>query len=100
MRIFVLLCALHFSLFAQPPAVSPDSKPVITITKDGGLFINQNPVSVSALVGTIRGQGSTSAVYIRADKETTWQAIAPVLSELDAAKPTIPMKFIFAKVDR
>ena len=61
--------------------------PVVNITKDGTLYLNEKPVNFNELPSEIqrRFRGATS-VYLRADKETVWEPIAQVMSELGAAK--------------
>jgi biopolymer transport protein ExbD len=61
--------------------------PVVNITKDGNLYLNEKEVDINDLPSEIqrRFRGAT-AVYLRADKETVWEPIAQVMSELGAAK--------------
>jgi biopolymer transport protein ExbD len=61
--------------------------PVVNITKDGTLYLNEKPVDINVLPAEIaeRFPGAT-AVYLRADKETVWEPIAQVMSELATAK--------------
>ncbi|HLY18726.1 MAG TPA: biopolymer transporter ExbD [Bryobacteraceae bacterium] len=61
--------------------------PVVNITKDGTLYLNEKEVNIHELDAEIgrRFHGAT-AVYLRADKETIWEPIAEVMSELGAAK--------------
>jgi biopolymer transport protein ExbD len=61
--------------------------PVVNITKDGTLYLNDKEVNINALPAEIarRFSGAT-AVYLRADKETVWEPIATVMAELSAAK--------------
>jgi len=61
--------------------------PVVNITKDGTLYLNEKEVNINDLPAEIarRFRGATQ-VYLRADKETVWEPIAQVMSELGAAK--------------
>ncbi len=70
-------------------AVADSAKelPVVNITKDGTLYLNEKETDIHLLASEIqrRFQGAT-AVYLRADKETVWEPIAQVMSELGQAK--------------
>ncbi|HVN06584.1 MAG TPA: biopolymer transporter ExbD [Bryobacteraceae bacterium] len=61
--------------------------PVVNITKDGTLYLNDKEADINELAAAIHGRypGAT-AVYLRADKETVWGPIAQVMAELNAAK--------------
>ncbi len=61
--------------------------PVVNITKDGTLYLNDKEVNIHELPEAIqrRFPGAT-AVYLRADKETIWEPIAEVMSDMAAAK--------------
>lgn len=65
--------------------------PVINITRDGDLHLNEKPVNINALGSILQSQFRGQAVYVRADKGTPWDPIAHVLSELSAAKITVNM---------
>jgi len=61
--------------------------PVVNITKDGTLYLNDQEVNINDLAAEIaRRFSGAKAVYLRADKETVWEPIAQVMSELGAAK--------------
>ena len=66
---------------------SPKELPVVNITKDGGLYLNEKECNINLLIPQIaqRFPGATE-VYLRADKETVWGPIAQVMSELGKAK--------------
>ena len=93
MRTLVLVCALSLSLLAQPSPIPGSNTPIVTITKEGGLFLNEKPLNITELVAKIRRLGSADGVYVRADKGTTWEVIVQVLAELHGAQPPIPVKF-------
>ncbi|MGD0360053.1 MAG: biopolymer transporter ExbD [Bryobacteraceae bacterium] len=91
--IFMLTAhVMEFGIQVDVPktrAVQDSAKdlPVVNITKDGTLYLNDKPVDINALPGEIaRRYSGATAVYLRADKETVWEPIALVMSELGAAK--------------
>jgi len=65
--------------------------PVINITRDGDLFLNEKPMNINQLGTTLQTRYRGQAVYVRADKGTPWDPIAHVLSELREAKITVNM---------
>jgi biopolymer transport protein ExbD len=61
--------------------------PVVNITKDGTLYLNEKETNINDLPAEIaRRFTGASEVYLRADKETVWEPIAQVMSELAEAK--------------
>jgi biopolymer transport protein ExbD len=61
--------------------------PVVQVTKDGNLYLGNKEVNINRLANEIHAQyPGQQAVYLRADKDTPWQPIASVLSELGNAK--------------
>jgi biopolymer transport protein ExbD len=61
--------------------------PVVNITRSGALYLNDKEVNIYQLPEEIRKRfGSPEAVYLRADKNTIWEPIAQVMSELGDAK--------------
>ena len=91
--IFMLTAhVMEFGIQVDVPktrAVADSAKelPVVNITKDGTLYLNEKEVNINDLPAEIarRFRGATQ-VYLRADKETVWEPIAQVMSELGAAK--------------
>lgn len=91
--IFMLTAgAMEFGLEIEVPKVnqvrnSADELPVISITKSGELYLNEQAVNINALPEEIakRFPGQTG-VYVRADKGTVWDPIAQVVSALGEAK--------------
>jgi biopolymer transport protein ExbD len=91
--IFMLTAhVMEFGIQVDVPktrAVQDSAKelPVVNITKDGTLYLNDKEVNINELPAEIarRFSGAT-AVYLRADKETVWEPIAQVMGELGAAK--------------
>jgi len=90
--IFMLTAhVLEFGIEVDVPKVrsvkeSPQDMPVVTITKDGVIKLNTDDVNINDLATVIRQKyGKAKGVYVRADKETIWDPIAQVTSELGAA---------------
>jgi len=66
---------------------SAEELPVVNLTKDGRLYLNDKPVNINELGGAVvtrfgRGKGA----YVRADKETPWETVAAVMNELSFSK--------------
>jgi biopolymer transport protein ExbD len=61
--------------------------PVISIQKDGTIFLNEKPVNYNELKQAIQQRFGKSAkgVYVRADKDTIWDPIAQVTAALGDA---------------
>ena len=91
--IFMLTAhVMEFGLEVQVPTVKQtstkvDDLPVVTLTRDGASYLNDTPVNINLLGQEIRRRfGSPKAVYLRADKGTTWDPMAQVISALTEAK--------------
>lgn len=91
--IFMLTAhVMEFGLEVQVPKTktvrdSAEELPVITITKTGELYLGEKPVNIHDLGATLHERyPSRNAAYIRADRETIWDPIAQVISELGQAK--------------
>jgi biopolymer transport protein ExbD len=92
--IFMLTAhVMEFGLEVEVPKVkqtrddTTKDLPIVTITRDGESYLNEKPVNIKLLGEEIRKQyGSAKSVYLRADKGTTWDPIAQVISELGQAK--------------
>jgi biopolymer transport protein ExbD len=88
---------MEFGLEIDVPTVtvkreSAQELPVITILKDGQLFLGENPVNVNQLAAEVkRRYANQKAVYVRADKQTNWDPIAQVVSQLGEAKLGVNM---------
>ena len=69
---------------------------VVNVTKDARLYLNDTMVNINDLVPQAeRRFGRMSrAVYLRADKETPWDDVAQVISELGAARPPIAVNVV------
>ena len=91
--IFMLTAhVMEFGLEVEVPKVkqtrdTAEELPVVTVTRDGELYLNEKPANINALAGEIRQRFPQSkGVYVRADKTTQWETIAQVISELGMAK--------------
>jgi len=89
--IFMLTAhVMEFGLEVDVPKVRGVTKesnqdlPVISILKDGELYLNEKPVNnIHFLKQEIQQRfGKSRAVYVKADKETIWEIIAQVVAEL------------------
>jgi len=68
-------------------ATSTKDLPIVSLSKSGDLFLGKDPVRLPELANTIRIKypGQT-AVYVKADREATWELGVNVMSVLGAAK--------------
>jgi biopolymer transport protein ExbD len=90
--IFMLTAhVMEFGLQVDVPKVravkeSAQDLPVVTILKDGNIYLNEKEININDLKAEIpRRFGSGKAVYVKADKQTIWEPIAQVTAELGAA---------------
>jgi biopolymer transport protein ExbD/biopolymer transport protein TolR len=67
--------------------------PVITITKNGLMMLNDKDININEIGPAVRKQfgADVKAVYVRADKDTIWDPIAQVVSALDQEKIGVRM---------
>ncbi len=91
--IFMLTAhVMEFGIEVDVPQVkyvkdTAQQMPVITIDKTGDSTLNGAKVNINDAVAVIRRQfPAAKGVYVRADKETTWDPIAQVLAELGEGK--------------
>ncbi|MGD0199123.1 MAG: biopolymer transporter ExbD [Bryobacteraceae bacterium] len=91
--IFMLTAqVMEFGMEVDVPRVnqikdSTQELPVITITKNGWLYLNENEVNINSLASAIeRRFGRVNAVYVRADKDAIWDVVAQVIAALGEAK--------------
>jgi biopolymer transport protein ExbD len=88
---------MEFGIEVDVPQVkttrdSTKELPVVTITKDGELYLNEKSVNINELAEiVVKRFGKGQPVYVRADKETTFDPIAQVLSALGEAKIGVNM---------
>lgn len=61
--------------------------PVVNLTKDGKLYLNDTPMNINELAGALEKRfGRGRGAYVRADKETPWEDVAQVMNQLSFAK--------------
>lgn len=88
---------MEFGLDIQVPQVrrvqnTAQDLPVVSITKNGTSYLNEKPVNINLLADAVRQRfHNATAVYIRADKEATWDVIAQIIAELGEAKFEVKM---------
>src|SRR5260370_19324531 len=74
-------------------AAYAQSTPVVSITKEGGLYLNEKPVNIGVLASEIRRNfPMASEIYFRPGKQASFDALTHVLSVLRAAEPPISVK--------
>ena len=95
---------MEFGLDIQVPQVrrvqnTAQDLPVVSITKSGESFLNDKATNINLLAPAIRQRfHNSTAVYVRADKETPWDSIAQVIAELGEAK--FEVKMVTAPIDQ
>jgi biopolymer transport protein ExbD len=69
---------------------SPKELPVVTITKAGEIFLGKDPANINSLVADVESKypGQT-AVYLKGDRETSWDIAVNVMSVLGTAKLSV-----------
>jgi biopolymer transport protein ExbD len=69
---------------AQAKAVSDrkDVPIIITLTSEGGLFVNDKPVADGELPSTLLAESRESAVLVRADKVTLLEKFVALVDEI------------------
>jgi biopolymer transport protein ExbD len=91
---------MEFGIEVDVPKVrnvkdSAQELPVVNVTKDGTLYLNDKPVNINLLPAEVEKRfGKGRAVYLRADKDVPWDNVAQVMSELGFAKPPIPVNVV------
>lgn len=96
--IFMLTAhVMEFGLEVDVPKVkqvrqSAEDLPVVTITREGEMQLNEKPVNINELGDAIKQRfPGQKAVYVRTDKATPWDPIAQVVSQLGEAKLDVRM---------
>src|ERR1022692_4443001 len=91
--IFMLTAhVMEFGMEVNVPEVkqvkdSAEDLPVVSVTRDGKLFLNEKPVNINQHSDEIAKRFKNQKfVYVRADKATTFDPIAQVISTLNDAK--------------
>jgi len=94
--IFMLTAhVMEFGLEVEVPKVKPVKEniqdlPVVTITRDGASYLNDKQVNINVLSQEIRKRyHNASAVYVRADRLTTFDPIAQIIATLGEAKLSV-----------
>lgn len=88
---------MEFGLDIKVPQVSQTKStnqdlPVVSITKTGESYLGDKPININVLSDSVhRRYRNAKAVYVRADKETPWEPIAQVVSELGQARYEVKM---------
>ena len=80
------LSGLYGSGHNGPSLSSAQELPVVSLTKNGTLYLNRGMVRIGDLGKLIRQKfgSKVKAVYLRADKDTAFEPIAQVLAVLEA----------------
>lgn len=91
--IFMLTAhVMEFGLEVEVPKVntskeSVEELPMVTISKDGELYLADKPVNINAIGDAVKQKyPNAKGVYLRADKGTVWDPIAQVINALGNAK--------------
>ncbi len=96
--IFMLTAhVMEFGLEVDVPKVkqvrsSAKELPVVTVTKDGEIQLNEKQVNFNLLGDEVRRRfPNETAVYVRADKGAVWEVLAQVVGELGEQKLQVQM---------
>lgn len=91
--IFMLTAhVMEFGLEVEVPKVTQvretaEELPVVTLNRNGEVYLAEKPVNINVLGEQIRARYPTQkGVYVRADKNTVYDAVAQVVSALGEAK--------------
>ncbi len=75
-----------------------ENLPVVTISKNGEVFLSDKPTNINELGDRIRQKfPNTKSAFLRADSQTVYDPIAQVVSALSEAK--IDVKLVTQPVD-
>jgi len=85
---------MEFGIQVEVPKVKQVSDsakvlPVVNVTRDGELYLNDKPVNINDLGSILKAKYHDQSAYLRADKGATWDPIAKVMSALKDAKITV-----------
>ena len=85
---------MEFGIQVEVPKVkqvsdSAKDLPVVNVTRDGELYLNDKPVNINDLGSILKAKYHDQSAYLRADKGATWDPIAKVMSALNEAKITV-----------
>ena len=91
--IFMLTAhVMEFGLEVEVPRVrtvknTAEELPVVTVTKEGEVYLNENAVNINDLVTQVKERfPGQAAVYVRADKNVIYEPLAHVISALGVGK--------------
>jgi len=91
--IFMLTAhVMEFGLEVDVPKVrqvrdTAEELPVVTVTREGELYLNDKPANVNTLGQDVRQRfRNHQSVYVRADKGAIWDVVAQVISALGEAR--------------
>jgi biopolymer transport protein ExbD len=76
----------------QTKAVTSSTKdlPVVVVDSKGEVYLGRDPVKIVDLVSVIHTKyPAQNAVYVRADKQATWDVMSQVTTELGIGKFTL-----------
>jgi biopolymer transport protein ExbD/biopolymer transport protein TolR len=66
---------------------SPDELPVVSLTRNGDVYLGEKMININLLGETIRkNYPKSKAAFVRADKDTVYDPIAQVISTLNQEK--------------
>src|SRR5438270_3092740 len=66
----------------QTTKETKEDLPIVSIDKNGVYTLNGKPVNIHDIVNVIHQKFTKKAVYVRADKDTIWDVVAQMTSEL------------------
>jgi biopolymer transport protein ExbD len=96
--IFMLTAhVMDFGLEVEVPKVkstreSTKELPVVSLSATGEVHLNDKVVNINALGDDLRQRfPKQTAVYVRADKETRWDALAQIVDQLGREKFSVNM---------
>jgi biopolymer transport protein ExbD len=92
--IFMLTAqVMEFGLEIDVPKVkqertSAQELPVLSMTERGNLYLNDKEININDILPEVRKQfgSDAKAVYVKADKNVTWDVLAQLVSAVNEAK--------------
>jgi biopolymer transport protein ExbD len=97
--IFMLTASvMEFGLEVEVPEVkqsrttADEVAAVLAITRGGELYLNDRPININTIGDAVRERfPDTKDVFLRADRNTTYEVLAQVVSELGASKLSVKL---------
>jgi biopolymer transport protein ExbD/biopolymer transport protein TolR len=96
--IFMLTAhVMEFGLEVEVPKIraqegSSEELPVVTMTKDGNLYLGEKMVNINRLGEEVKQRfPGAKGVYVRADGKAVWEGLAQVVAALGEAKLDVRM---------